>query len=210
MNSQKSTGQLTSDLTKAFDRLPIKDDQANHLNNLIQVLANGASNAVHTPYSNHFIDKPATLIPELEGLLKRTRDLEQFLSKIHQSTILAIPDVNARAPLEHACQRMIPALENALNRIASNDEGQEKDMGGRPVNYRSIQLADILAMNYKRLTGKTPTITVDPISVGNVATGEFFTFFKSVFNILGAKGNAEYFARLAIDRLNPQKEITPP
>lgn len=207
MNPKKSPEQLTSELNQAFERLSIPEDQDSHLSNLIQVLANGMSRAVHTPYSNHFINKRTTLIPELEGLLKRTRDLEQFLSKIHQSTILEIPDVNARAPLEQACQRMIPALEVALSLNASDDKKSPKDKGGRPINYRAIQLADILAMNYKRLTGKNPTITVDPISEGNIATGEFLRLVDDVFGSLGVEANPEHFANLAIENL---KEKTPP
>lgn len=201
MNTQKPAEELTSKLNQAFERLPIKEDQKNHLNNLIQVLANGMSKAVHTPYSNSFIDKPASLIPELEGLLKRTRDLEQFLSKIHQSTILAIPDLNARAPLEQACQKMIPALEKALNRNASNDEKRKKDAGGRPPNYRAIQLSDILARNYRQLTGIKPVIYVGPVGDEILASSDFITLVDDVFGILGVDANPEYFAKQAIKNL---------
>lgn len=207
MNSQKTPEQLISELTQAFDLLPILEDQKGYLENFIRMLANGMSKAVHTPLSNHFIKKPKTLIPELEGLLKRTVDLDHFLSQIHQDTILAIPDVNARTSLEQACRQMICALEIAVSAHISDEEEVIPIIGGRPPKLRAIQLADILARSYWQLTGKMPTITVDPTSEGNIAMGDFLRLVDDVFGSLKVEANPEHFARLAIENL---KEKTPP
>lgn len=209
MNSQNFPDRFTSELTKAFERLPALEDQKEYLNRYIQFLAERMSEVAHLPYPKNFVKKPAMVTPELLGLLEKIADLESFLKQIHQSTILAIPDKSARGNLHSACEQMTHTINDALHLLSKNNEEEPQNTGGRPIKFRAFDLAKSLAGNYQQLTGKTPTITVDPISDGNIAKGDFLRLVHDVFEILGVEGSPEYFAKRAIEHFNSQKEITP-
>lgn len=209
MKPQRSPDQLTSELTQAFDRLPILDGQKEYLSRYIQFLAERMNEVVHLPYPNNFVVKASVVIPELRILLGKAVDLEGYLSQIHQSTILAIPDTTARGNLQLACKQIIHAVNDVLQSVPENIEEQSSNTGGRTPKFRAFDLAKSLAGNYQQLTGKTPTITVDPISDGNIAKGDFLKLVHDVFEILGVEGSPEYFAKRAIEHFNSQKDITP-
>lgn len=209
MNPQKSPDQLTTKLTQAFRHLRIPDEKQEHLHRYIQFLVGRISEVVHLPYPKNFIKKPATVTLELLGLLEKIADLESFLTQMHQSTILAIPNVSARNNLQSACEQMTDTINDALQSLPKNNEEEPQNTGGRPIKFRALDLAKSLAGNYQQLTGKAPTITVDPISDGNIAKGDFLRLVYDVFEILGVEGSPEYFAKRAIEHFNSQKEITP-
>lgn len=207
MNPKKSSTQLISKLTLAFGHLPILKDQQDYLDLYIGVLAKQMSEVVHLPYPKNFVEKPAVVTTELQKLLAKAVDLESYLTQIHQSTILAIPNVSARGNLQSACQQMIITVNDALQSLPASSKDQPLNTGGRPSKFRALDLANSLAGNYLQLTGKTPTITVDPISEGNIAKGDFVKLVHDVFKALEVEGSPEYFAKRAIEHF---KEITPP
>lgn len=207
MNANKSLGQSTQELTQAFARLPVLKSQQKYLDRYIGFLAKQMSEVIHLPYPNNFIEKPALVGTELHRLLAKTTDLEHYLTQIHQSTILAIPDVSARGNLQSACQQMIGTVNDALQSLPASSKDQPLNTGGRPPKFRALDLANSLAGNYLQLTGKSPTITVDPIYEGNIAKGDFVKLVHDVFKALEVEGSPEYFAKRAIEHL---KEITSP
>jgi len=203
-----SADTLISDLTEAFQRIPILATESEYVTSYIEFLATQMSDIVHLPYPEIFTNKPALIVPELKELSTRSADLLAYLSTIHQSTILALIDVSARNNLNSACEQMIKVADATL--IALNPSGDslsKTNTGGRPRKDRALQLAFSLAGNYQRLTGKPPTIDVDFTQEGNPAVGEFHRLLDDVFGILGVDANPEAFGKAAIKAL---KEKTTP
>ncbi|QWE17159.1 hypothetical protein [Polynucleobacter sp. AP-Nino-20-G2] len=209
MNPLKSSKQLVPELNQAFDRLSVLAEQKEYLNHYIQFLAERMNEVVHSPYPNNFIKKPAIVEPELRQLLDKVADLESYLSQIHQSTILAIPDVTARGDLKLACQKMIRSADIALKSLPKNNNEQPPNTGGRLPKFRALDLANSLAGNYHQLTGLKPSITVDTIAEGHTAKGDFLRLIDDVFGIFDIDGSPEYFAKRAVEHFNSQKDITP-
>lgn len=203
-----SADTLISDLTEAFQRIPILATESEYVTSYIEFLATQMSDIVHLPYPEIFTNKPALIVPELKELSTRSADLLAYLSTIHQSTILALLDTTARNNLKSACEQMIKVADATW--IALNPSGNslaKTNTGGRPRKDRALQLAVSLAGNYQRLTGKPPTIDVDFTQEGNPAVGEFHRLLDDVFGILGVDANPEAFGKAAIKAL---KEKTTP
>lgn len=210
MDPQKSYEQYTFEIAEAFERLSILAEQSDYLKRYIQFLVERMSEISHLPYPNNFIKKPAVVTDELEQLLGKTIDLEHYLSQIHQSTIFAIPDLSARSNLQTACQQMIVTVNDALQSLSASSKDQPLNTGGRPPKFRALDLAKSLAGNYWQLTGKPPTILVDPIGEGHQAQGDFLRLVDDIFGILEIEGSPEYFTKRAIEDFNHQKEKTSP
>ena len=208
MDTQKSTNQLILELTQAFERLPVLQTQQGYLTNYIQFLAERMSAVAHSPYPKNFTQKPTTIIPELQTLIKKTTDLDNYLTQIHQSTVLALLDVSARNNLKSACEQMIKICKAALITLnPSADYFPKANSGGRPRKDRALQIAVSLAGNYQRLTGKPPMIDIDFTQEGSPAVGEFHRLVDDVFGILGIDANPEGFGKSAIKTL--KEKATP-
>ncbi len=69
-----SADTLISDLTEAFQRLPILATESEYLTSYIEFLANQMSDIVHLPYPENFTNKPALIVPELKELSTRSAD----------------------------------------------------------------------------------------------------------------------------------------
>lgn len=83
------------------------------------------------------------------------------------------------------------------NAIPPEDSKSVK--GGRPINLQANILAAILSHYYHELTGKEPTLIVNPYSKSLAAYGPFLELVSSVFKAAGIRSSAEHAARLAID-----------
>lgn len=199
---------LVPDLTDAFNRLTILDDQRGYLASYIEFLATQMNDIVHLPYPDNFTNKPASVLPELKELSTRSADLLAYLSTLHQSTILAFLDVSTQNNLKSACEQMIKVADATLVILDPNGEASKNaNTGGRPSKDRELQLAISLAGNYQRLTGKPPTIPIDFMQEGSPAVGEFHRLLDDVFGILNVDANPEGFGKKAIKAL---KEKTTP
>lgn len=75
-------------------------------------------------------------------------------------------------------------------------------MHGKPNrrrNEHAQNVATAAAQEFEYVTGRKPTITVDPIT--GAARGDFINFIKELFNILRIKASPEHYARLALKEL---------
>lgn len=212
MNTSNSPEQLILELTQAFERLPILEGQAEYLNHYIQFLAEKMSIVAHMPYPNNYLSKSAMLIPDLEGMLVKIAEFRSYQAQLHKEVIveLAKIDLGATHNLHNAFERLAQAI-NQLIGLQNIDRNTDPiNTGGRPAKPRALDLAKSLAGNYWQLTGKPPTILVDPIGEGHQAQGDFLRLVDDIFGILQIEGSPEYFAKRSIEHFNKQKEITPP
>lgn len=197
-----STDRLISELTDAFNRLKIIDSERLYLGSYIRFLAEKLGPVSHEPYPNKFTNKTAVVVPEIQELSSRATELLDYLSTIHQSTILTLADVSARNTLIAACAQMVKTAEATLKTLNLSDDDTNSNppsnSGGRPRKDRALQLAVSLAGNYQRLTGNPPVIQVDFESEGNPAVGDFHRLLDDVFGILKIDANPENFGKKAI------------
>lgn len=211
MSPQNTQEQLILDLTQAFDRLPILENQKGHLKNLIRMLADKMNEVAHMPYPKNYLSKKAMLIPDLEMLLVKIAEFKNHQEQLHKEAILALAknDPGATHNLDCAFERLIKAANEAITAQKLRIGTASINTGGRPAKSRALDLAKSLAGNYWQLTGKPPTILVDPIGEGHRAQGDFLRLVDDVFGILQIEGSPEYFAKRGIAHFKKQKEKTP-
>jgi len=196
-----ATTDIIHQLEEAFSRLAILESEKAYLDEYVTFLAEKLGPISHEPYPANFTNKPAAVVPEIKELSSRAADLLNYLSTIRQSTILALLDVSARSNLTAACEQMVKTAEATLKTLTvpeDTDSNRPPNTGGRPRKDRALQLAISLAGNYKRLTGKAPTIEVDFKSPGAPAVGDFHRLLDDVFGILKVDANPENFGKRAI------------
>jgi len=93
------------------------------------------------------------------------------------------------------------ALVRAVRQLGA-DAGEAANAANvdnwRSVSARATIVAKCLALDYRQLTGKQPTITVDSYSDTPVATGPYLTLVQAVFVALEITASAERAARNAL------------
>jgi hypothetical protein len=136
------------------------------------------------------------------------RRLTATLRELHQPTILALADAGflggERLALLGIAGRIAQAREGAsedelwLLRYAADCAGRSREgpTGGahcksRPINQRVRVIVRILYDQFYNLTGRRPTITVNPSHLNSPASGAFLYLVRQVLSALAISASAE-------------------
>ena len=136
------------------------------------------------------------------------RQLAATLCELHQPTILALADAGFLGGERHAlldlARRIAEVREGAsgdelwLLRYAADcaSHSRQRPTGGahskgRPINQRVGVIVRILYNQFYTLTGRRPTITVNPSHLNSPASGAFLYLVRQVLSALAISASAE-------------------
>ena len=135
-------------------------------------------------------DRIRQLHSEITSLSRDTRQALRDAAREHPESQWELPEIEAlQIDLENTFNNTVRTLRLTPHQPAK---------GGRPKIIGASIVADMARAKFEHLTGRAPTITVDPVS--SAAGGPFVTFLGDLFEIIGVNASAEAQARAANDR----------
>lgn len=186
-----------SNIEAAFRRLPIKKDAERLVPSMVDLLDRMPSSLVPKP-SFETSAKTAT-IKELDALERHASALADCLE------LLRGPAIDALAASgfirQSALQGQLHQLAESARKAKESNVPDNETRGRRDGRLQST-VAEILAGNFRSLTGSRPTIRTH---AGNkaegVAYGPFLELVRDVFGAMGITSNPEVYAKPAVAKL---------
>ncbi len=149
---------------------------------------------------------------EIGNVKAAIQKLQTTLSAIHSTTLLSL--VHADIHIEELEKLLIATIDKANNaketiqrlkidpKVIKDHPKFFAKKSGRPQNRGALYIAEILADEYYRATGKMPTfsnrlIQINLYKKGYKKHGEFLNLVKSVFDILEITASPEAMSRQA-------------
>jgi hypothetical protein len=134
---------------------------------------------------------------DLLGLIDRLVELGRHMSAM-KVDFLALEKKARRDTFAGELVRVETAARHELERLRSQPE-----VAGPPRKLRAPAVTQVVAEVLERLTGKPPTVLVDPRT--NAAYGPFLDFLMAVFEVCGVDASPEAQARAYLKELRPPK-----
>jgi len=180
-------------IEKAFSVLELQNGIDDQLCGIIKLLAEMSP----TPGTHVNFQKAskAKCKNELMAMALQAKKLSKCLEQLHQPSILALADAGfwkLRTELTLLCQQAVEAAN-----LADVSKISPEPTRGRPREPQSYGIAKILAYEFQRVTGKSPTISV-PSDTSKKAGGPFIGLIKAVFSTIGINASHEAVAKQAI------------
>jgi hypothetical protein len=129
---------------------------------------------------------------ELKALGKSAETLVRAISNLHRPTILALAAPPASWMARGELKRL--AQQAAAAAFRANVSDVERASKVQPRNRASPMVADILADEYERITGKRPTVRTRD----GIAYGPFFELVRDIFIAMGFRDSPEVASRNAL------------
>lgn len=197
------TADRRSKLEAAFRRLPIRMEAEGRMPAMVDIL-NGM---------------PSSAAPPAFEVATRAATIKDLASLEHEALALAGRLDSLRGPAIDALAASgfvrQPALQGQLRQMAESARYAKElnipdsEARGRKEKKLPSAIADILACNYRSLTGVRPTVRTR--AVEGVAYGPFLDLVGSVFEAMGIDANPEVYAKPAVARarvsVEPMEEI---
>lgn len=181
----------------AYRRLPVLPEREGVIPTMVDGMAAAAGPMPGRP---RFRRKGENQVKtELLDLQRKAAAVADALDLLHWFSRLELGAAAARSGVRLDRSTLLEAI-----RQLGADAGEAANAANvdkwRPVSSRATIVAKCLALDYRQLTGKEPTITVDSYSDTSAAAGPYLKLVQAVFGALGLTESVEYAARSALTK----------
>ncbi len=179
----------------AYRCLPVLSEREGVISTLVDGMAAAASPVPERP---RFRRKGGNQVKtELLDLQRKAAAVANALDGLHWFSRLELGAGATRSGVRLDRAVLVEAIRQ-LGADAGEAANAANVESWRPASSRAAVVAKCLALDYRQLTGKPPTITVDSYSDTSVATGPYLTLVHAVFAALEITASAERAARNAL------------
>jgi len=200
------TEAVSEEINCAFRKLEIKDEAKHLLPNIIDALALIPKGDVGTPPPGFRLKGKKACRSELDKISELSDKLVGVIGDLAQPSIVALADAGLLQVIHH--KELVSMLKqvSAIAQRADVSKVSENQGAGRPKNNLAGGVANILASNYAKLTGKAPTVSTNNSGSQALPYGDFFDLVESVFKALGIDASPEAAARLGVKKFKERKQ----
>ncbi|WP_086382285.1 hypothetical protein [Caballeronia sordidicola] len=184
---------LEAAISAAFRKLPIREEAEYLLPSMVSTLCNIPVGADQSPIAKLRLVGRGRTRKQLDAVAKASNKLSIALQELNQPAIIALADSGLLQTVHpDSLIRMLAVLERTALAVDLSSV-PETQGGGAPVAGLTKGVANILANNYQRLTGKRPVVSWDAHKES--ASGPFYVLVVDVFKALKIRADARTAAR---------------